>query len=155
MQPDQPQPSIPEADSTPTQFGNSLPKSSLLTEQKKLPNPASDENENDLIPCPNDSCISYERIWGTNIPVMDYDIFKLHHPFSMLVAGPRGAGKSEFVKQLLSLKRFIMTNSPERIVWFYGKHQPGLFCSLAKEIPCTEFYEGLPTNIEVMFDRSK
>ena len=35
---------------------------------------------------------------------MDYDIFKLHHPFSMLVAGPRGTGKSEFVKQLLALK---------------------------------------------------
>ena len=86
---------------------------------------------------------------------MDYNIFKLHHPFSMLVAGPRGAGKSEFVKQLLSLKRFIMTNPPERIVWFYGRHQPDLFCSLAQEIPCIEFYEGIPTNIEVMFDRSK
>ena len=56
--------------------------------------------------------------------VMDYDIFKLHHPFSMLVAGPRGAGESEFVKQLLSLKHFIMTNPPKRIVWFYGRHQP-------------------------------
>ena len=29
------------------------------------------------------------------------------------------------------------------------------FCSLAQEIPCIEFYEGLPTNIEVMFYRSK
>ena len=86
---------------------------------------------------------------------MDYDIFKLHHPFSTLVAGPRGAGKSEFVKQILSLKCFIMTNPPERIVWFYGRHQPDLFCSLTQEIPCIEFYEGLPTNIEVMFDRSK
>ena len=86
---------------------------------------------------------------------MNYDIFKLHHPFSMLVAGPRGAGKSEFVKQLLSLKCYIMTNPPERIVWFYGRHQPDLFCSLAQEIPCIEFYEGLPANIEVMFDRSK
>ena len=86
---------------------------------------------------------------------MDYDIFKLHHPFSMLVAGPRGAGKSELVKELLSLKRFIMMNPPERIVWFYGRHQPDLFCSLAQEIPCIELYEGLPTNIEVMFDRSK
>ena len=73
----------------------------------------------------------------------------------MLVAGPRGAGKSEFVKQLLSLKCFIMTNPPERIVWFYGRHQSNLFCSLAQEIPCIEFYEGLLTNIEVMFDRSK
>ena len=33
-QPDQQQPSIPEADSTPTQFGNSPPKSSSQTEQK-------------------------------------------------------------------------------------------------------------------------
>ena len=101
------------------------------------------------------SRISYERIWGTNVPVMDYDIFKLHHPFSIIVAGPRGAGKSEFVKQLLSLKHFIITNPPERIVWFYGRHQPDLFCSLTQEIPCIEFYEELPTNIEVMFDRSK
>ena len=116
MQPDQPQPSILEADYTPTQFGNSLPKSSLLTLQNKLPNPASDENENELIPCPYDSRISYERIWGTSVPLMNYGIFKLHHPFSMLVAGPQGAGKSELVKQLLSLKCFIMTNPPERIV---------------------------------------
>ena len=59
--------------------------------------------------------------------MMDYDIFKLHHPFSMLVAGPRGAGKSEFVKQLSALKGFIMTNPPERIVGFYGRHQPDLY----------------------------
>ena len=112
---DQSQPSVPKTDSTPEQFGKSLPKTPPLPEQKKLPNPelsnsTSDENEDELIPCPYDSRISYERIWGTNFPVMDYDIFKLHHPFSMLVAGPRGAGKSEFVKQLLALKRFIMSN---------------------------------------------
>ena len=160
MQPDQPQQSIPQLDSTPPQFGNSLLKTSSLPEQNKLPNPSppnstSDENEDELIPCPYDSRISYERIRGTNVPVMDYNIFKLHHPFSMLVAGPQGAGKSEFVEQLLSLKRFIMINPPERIVWFYGRHQQDLFCSLAQETPCIEFYEGLPTNIEVKFDRSK
>ena len=86
-----------------------LPKTPPPPEQRKLPNPipsnsASDENEDKLIPCPYDSRISYERIWGTNVPVMDYDIFKLHHPFSILVAGPRGAGKSEFVKHFLALK---------------------------------------------------
>ena len=139
---------------------NSLPKASSLPEQKKLPNPippnsTSDENEDELIPCPYDDRISYERVLGTNVPVMGHDIFKLHHPFSMLVAGPRGAGKSEFVKQLLSLKRYIKTNPSERIVWFYDRHQADLFCSLAQEISCIEFYEGLPTNIEVMFDRSK
>ena len=145
----------PSICSATTHFGNSLPKTSSLPEQRQLPNPTSNENEDELIPCPYDSRINYERVWGTNVPVMDYDIFKLHHPFSMLVAGPRGAGKSEFVKQLLSLKRFIMTNPPERIVWLYGRHQPDLFRSLTQEIPYIEFYEGLPTNIEVMFDRSK
>ena len=68
--------SIPETHSTPSQFGNSLPKTSPLTEQKKLPNPVpsistSDQNEDQLSPCPYDSRISYERIWGTNVPVMD------------------------------------------------------------------------------------
>ena len=48
-----------------------------------------------------------------------------------------------------------MTNPPERIVWFYGRHQPDLFCSLTEETPSIEFYKGLHTNIEVMFDRSK
>ena len=152
--------SVPQSDSMPVRSGNSLPKPSSLPEQKKLPKPVpsnstSDENEDKLIPCPYDSRISYERVWGTNIPVMDYDIFKLHHPFSMLVAAPRGAGKSELVKQLLSLKRYIMTNPPEKIVWLYGRHQPDLFCSLTQEIPCIELYERLLTNIEVIFDRSK
>ena len=144
----------PSICSATTHFGNSLPKTSSLPEQRQLPNPTSNENEEELIPCPYDSRINYERVWGTNVPVMDYDIFKLRHPFSMLVAGPEGAEKV-FLKQLLSLKWFIMTNPPERIVWFYGRHQPDLFRSLTQEIPCIEFYEGLPTNIEVMFDRSK
>ena len=76
-QPDQPQPSIPQLHSTPAQFCNSFPKTSSLPEQKKLPNPVpynptSDENKDELIPCPYDSGISYERIWGTNVPIMDY-----------------------------------------------------------------------------------
>ena len=138
---DQPHPSIPQSDSTPAQFGNNLPKTSSLPEQRNLSNPippnsTSDENEDDLIPCSCDGCISYERVWGSNVPVKDYDIFKLQHPFSMLMAGPRGAGKNEFVKQLLSLKHYIMANPPERIVWFYGRHQPDLFRSYDIKVMC-------------------
>ena len=56
-EPDQPHPSIPQSDSTPAQFSNSLPKTSSLPEQRKLPNPVpfkstSDENEDELILCP-------------------------------------------------------------------------------------------------------
>ena len=65
MQPDQSQPSAPRPDSTQVQFGNSPPKTTSLPEQKELPNPvpsnpSSDENEDELIPCPYDSRISYE-----------------------------------------------------------------------------------------------
>ena len=113
--------SIPQSDSTPEQCRYTVPKISPLPEQRELSNPipfnsTSDENEDELISCPYDSRISHERLRGTNVPVMEHDIFKLHHPFSMLVGGPRGAGKSEFVKQLLSLKHYIMMNPPERIV---------------------------------------
>ena len=148
-QPEQPH---SQTDSTPGQCGYTVPETSSLPEQSKLPNPTSDENKDKLIPCLYDSRISYERFWGTNVPVLYHDIFKLHHPFSMLVAG---AGKSEFVKELLSLKCYVMMDPPERIVSFYGSHRPDLFCSLTQEIPSIEFYEGLPMNIEVMFDRSK
>ena len=55
--------SIPRSNSTPAQFGNSLPKTSSLPEQMQLPNPASKENEDELIPCLYDSRISYERVW--------------------------------------------------------------------------------------------
>ena len=89
----QPKQPLPQSDSTPGQWGYTVPETTLLPEQMQLPNPTSDEIEDELIPCLYDSRISYERVWGTNVPVTDNDIFKLHHPFSMLVAGPRGAGK--------------------------------------------------------------
>ena len=69
IQPEHPQQSIPQSDSTPEQCGYTAPKTSLLPEQKKLPNPIppnsmSDENEYELIPCPHDSRISYEGLCG-------------------------------------------------------------------------------------------
>ena len=121
--------SVPQSDCTPVQYGYTAPETSSLPEQRKLPSPIPRMQLyirwewKRINPCPYDSCISYERDWGTNVSVIDYDIFKLHHAFSMLVAGPRGAGKSESVKQLLSLKRYIMTNPPEastRPVLFFG-----------------------------------
>ena len=115
--------SVPQSDSSPVQCGYTVPETSSLPEQRKLPKPippnsTSDENEDKLTPCPYDSRISYERVWGTNVPVMDYDIFKLHHPFGMLVTGRRGAGNSEFVKQLLSLRCYIRRNLQRELFGF-------------------------------------
>ena len=64
-QPDEPHPSIAQLDSTSGQCGNTVPETSSLPEQRKLPIPSnstSDENEDELIPCPYDSRISYERV---------------------------------------------------------------------------------------------
>ena len=76
MQPDHPQSYIQVADSPLAQFGNSLPETSSVPEQKKVPYPvlfisSSDENVDNLIPFPYDTRISYEKAWGTNVPVMD------------------------------------------------------------------------------------
>ena len=57
-QPEQP---LSQTDSTPGQSGYTVPETSSLPEQSKLPNPT-DENEDKLIPCLWDSCISYERV---------------------------------------------------------------------------------------------
>ena len=53
------------------QCGYAVPETSSLPEQRQLPNPTSDENEDELALCLYDSCISYERVWGTNVPVKD------------------------------------------------------------------------------------
>ena len=86
-QPYQSQPSISESDSTPAQFGNSLPKTSSLPKQKKLPNPVpsnptSDENEDKLIACPYDSRISYESLRHQCFLLWTMS-FRLHPLFSM------------------------------------------------------------------------
>ena len=67
--PEQPHPSVPRLDSTPGRYGYTVPETSSLPEHRQLPNPTplnstSDENEDELILCPYDSRISYERVWA-------------------------------------------------------------------------------------------
>jgi len=50
------------------------------------------------------------------------------HPFSMIVNGSRGSGKSVFVKNLLQSK-FIFP-FPNKIIWVYNSYQPELFNAL-------------------------
>lgn len=66
---------------------------------------------------------------------------KLQHPFTMVIAGPTGCGKSFFIRDLLKYRREIFSTIPDKVVWFYGIHQ-----ALYEEIPDVVFVEGLPTN---------
>ena len=64
---------------------------------------------------------------------------KLIHPFTCLVAGPTGSGKTSFLKKLLELKDEKIYQCPEKILWCYSQWQP-LYATM-KEV---EFRQGLP-----------
>ena len=72
----------------------------------------------------------------------------LKHPFTALVAGPTGSGKTRFVFKLIENARTMIEPPPRRVVYCYGEYQ-----ELFKKYPDVEFREGLP-NLED-FDGSR
>jgi hypothetical protein len=68
---------------------------------------------------------------------------KLQHPFTMVIAGPTGCGKSYFVRDMIAAKEEMFSIIPDKVVWFYGIHQP-----LYDEIEDVAFVEGLPTDFK-------
>lgn len=72
----------------------------------------------------------------------------LKGPFTSVIAGPTGCGKSYFVRDLLRHRREMFSPVPDRVIWCYGIHQ-----SLYDEIPDVTFVEGFPSNLQDLFDR--
>lgn len=64
---------------------------------------------------------------------------RFKHPFTGIVAGPTGCGKSTLVRSLIKYKSDMIDPVPEHIVWFYGEWQ-----TMYETIPDVEFVEGLP-----------
>ncbi len=62
------------------------------------------------------------------------------HPFTCLVSGPTGCGKTQFTIKLLKFAREIVEPTPEKIIWCYGVYQEA-FEELSGH---AEFQEGLP-----------
>ena len=75
----------------------------------------------------------------------------LKQPFSMLVSGEMGVGKTEFTKKLLKGK--LIAPSPEYIVWSYAKHQQDLFEELMKMN--VEYMEGIPGELDKYLKKTK
>ena len=50
--------------------------------------------------------------------------FYLEHPFTCMVAGMTGSGKSVWVKSLFQQAQKAFHPPPERIVWCYSQWQP-------------------------------
>jgi hypothetical protein len=61
------------------------------------------------------------------------------HPFSSVIAGLTGSGKSMFVRLFVHNIKHMMTPKPDRILWCYGEYQ-----TLYGTIEGIEFQQGLP-----------
>ena len=70
-----------------------------------------------------------------------YKIY-LHHPFTLLISGPTGCGKTEFVKRLINSSKIISAPIPERIIYFYGEYQDKF-----NDMVNVEFIQGLPESV--------
>ena len=42
------------------------------------------------------------------------------HPFTCLVSGPTGSGKTMWVREFLKYKAVMMDIVPEEVIWYYG-----------------------------------
>ena len=67
------------------------------------------------------------------------------HPFTCIVAGPTGCGKTTFVARLLRNASAMIDPPPERVTWYYGEWQAG-YKNL--DIPNMRMEEGLPQSLD-------
>ena len=67
------------------------------------------------------------------------------HPFTCIVAGPTGCGKTTFVARLLRNASEMIDPPPERVTWYYGEWQAA-YKNL--DIPNMRMEEGLPTSFD-------
>lgn len=61
------------------------------------------------------------------------------HPFTCVIAGPTGSGKTVWVTRFLNHMSEMMTPPPQEMVWCYGEWQAGY-----SQLKGVTFVEGLP-----------
>ena len=74
---------------------------------------------------------------------------RLVWPYSLLLCGPTGCGKTTWIVELLKSHEELCTHTPKKLIWIYGVEQPELFKTI-EEIwaprQC-EFVEGFPEDL--------
>ena len=61
------------------------------------------------------------------------------HPFTAILAGPTGCGKTQFTFRFINQVSNMMTPAPLKIIYCYGEYQ-----NLFSQYPNVEFNQGLP-----------
>ena len=74
---------------------------------------------------------------------------RLVWPYSLLLCGPTGCGKTTWIVELLKSHGEMCTQTPKKLIWIYGVEQPELLKTI-KEIwaplQC-EFIEDFPEDL--------
>jgi len=65
---------------------------------------------------------------------------RMKHPFTCIVSGPTGCGKSVFVFRLLHNLKEMIVPIPQKVIYCYGEFQQQF-----ERYPWIEFHDGLPT----------
>ena len=73
--------------------------------------------------------------------------FQLAHPFTCMVAGMTGSGKTVWVQSLLQQTQTVINQPPGRIIWCYSQWQPA-YTQLLMMKPTMEFVKGIPESLE-------
>ena len=73
--------------------------------------------------------------------------FKFQHPFTCMISGPTGSGKTWLLSKILQANQFMIFPSPRRIMYCYSRYQPK-FDEIKELVPGIEFNEGL-TDIDL------
>ena len=68
----------------------------------------------------------------------------MQHPFTCIVSGPTGSGKSVFTLKLIQHAQQVITPPPERIMYCYGEYQ-----QIFENYYNVEFHDGLPDFVTI------
>ena len=74
------------------------------------------------------------------------------HPFTCVISGPTGSGKTYFVERFIAAIEKMMTPVPEEIIWCYSEYQPAYVRMTQRGVL---FVEGLPKVQDLDFTKRR
>jgi ABC-type dipeptide/oligopeptide/nickel transport system ATPase subunit len=80
--------------------------------------------------------------------VVEFDPY-LQHPFSMIIAGSSGCGKTTYLKEMLVTKQ--ISPPPVKVFWFYSEWQDS-YNNFPDNV---EFVKGLPSSFDSFLESTE